>query len=86
MSIISSITITMKGTTGRKSTTPTKKIDKATGNQQNQTLVFNSCIKILLHEDLEDINKWFIENKITSAALKNEKTLMVLTHSDYVAN
>lgn len=52
MSIISSITITMKGTTGRKSTTPTKKIDKAAGNQQNQTLVFNSCIKILLHEDL----------------------------------
>ena len=31
----------------------------------------NTCLKIMKEESLEQINKWLIENKITSTQLKN---------------
>ena len=50
-------------------------------NENNTTLILNTCMKILVEEPLEQINKWLIENKITSTQLKNEKLAMVMNHT-----
>lgn len=55
----------------KKTKTSTNYKNSQGESESNITLIFNTCMKILADEPLEQINKWLIENKITSTQLKN---------------